>query len=190
MINTALQFTQDVLNQFLKNRYGLDENKVLLNVLIEGSGSLPEKNQNKVVISLINIEKENLKPFYVHNQKLPNGNYSDITPSERFNLDILVSANFDDYNESLKFLEAVILFFQVHTVLDPASYSTFPEGLSKLEYAIEKLGYLQMHNLWTAMGAKYQPSVVYKLRLITIQGNEAIGVIPAVSDSGNEAKQK
>ena len=189
MINTALQFTQDVLNQFLRNRYGLDENKVLLNVLIEGNGSVPEKNQNKVVMSLINVEKETLKPFYGGNQKLAGGGYADTNPSERFSLDILMSSNFDDYNEALKFLEAVILFFQVNVVLDANSYSDFPPGLVKLLYSIERLTYHQMQSLWTSMGAKYQPSVVYKLRLITIQGGEATGVIPSVSNSANESRQ-
>jgi hypothetical protein len=43
-----------------------------------------------------------------------------------------------------------------------------------------------MHSLWTAMGAKYQPSVIYKVRLITIQGNEAEGFVPAISQVATE----
>lgn len=188
MINKALQFTNDVLDQFLRNRFGLDENKVLLNNLIEANGTLPQINQNKVVISLINIEKETIKPFYVRNQKLENGNYAHVNPSERYNLDILISSNFDDYNETLKFLNAVILFFQANAVLDGASFSRIPRGLNKLEFEIEKISYHQMQSLWTAMGAKYQPSVIYKMRLVTLQANEADGYIPAVSKLSNLAR--
>jgi hypothetical protein len=186
MINKALQFTNDVLDQFLKNRFGLDDSKSLLNTLIEASGSLPQSNQNKVVISLINIEKETTKPYYVRHQKTGNGNFSEISPAERYNLDILISSNFDDYNETLKFLNAVILFFQVNPVLDATSFSTIPPGLAKLDFEIEKITYHQMQSLWTAMGAKYQPSVIYKMRLVTIQGDETTGFTPASSNISNE----
>jgi len=185
MISKALQFTNDVLDQFLRNRFGLDESKVLLNNLIESNGSVPQINQNKVVISLINIEKETLKPFYVRNQKLANGNYSDQNPSERYNLDLLISSNFDDYSETLRFLNAVILFFQIHNTLDAHSFSGIPAGLNKLEFENEKISYHQMQGLWTSMGAKYQPSVIYKMRLVTIQGNETEGFTKAVSKTSN-----
>ena len=112
MIAKALQFTKDVLDQFIKNRYGLDESKVL---------------------------------------------------------------------------NSAILFFQIHPMLDSSAYSTIPAGLHKLEYEIEKLGYHQMHSLWTAMGAKYQPSVIYKVRLITIQGNEAESFAPGVTQTSTVA---
>ncbi|HWY37683.1 MAG TPA: DUF4255 domain-containing protein [Bacteroidia bacterium] len=187
MITQALQFTNAILDQFLKNRFGLSESKVLLNNLIEGNGSIPEINHNKVVISLINIEKETARPFYVRNQKLGNGNYSDISATERYNLDLLISSNFDDYSESLKFLDAVILFFQATPSPDAASYSGIPAGNTKLEFEIEKVTYHQMQNLWTAMGAKYQPSVIYKMRLVTVQANEAEGFTPAISGIANMA---
>lgn len=180
MINTALQFTKEMLDQFLRNRYNLDESKVLLNCLIESNGQVPQINQNKVVISLINLEKETLKPFYVRNQKMSNGNYAEVSPSERYNLMVLISANFDDYSETLKFLDAVILFFQMNPSLDVHSSANIPAGLNKLEYEIEKITYHQMQGLWTAMGAKYQPSVIYKTRLVTVHGGETDGFTPGI----------
>jgi hypothetical protein len=187
MISKALQFTNDSLDQFLRNRFSLDESKVVLNNLIEGNGSLPLINQNKVVISLINVEKETAKPFFNRNQQLPDGAYSDVNPSERYNLVILISANFDDYSETLKFLNAAILFFQINQVLNATTSSAIPAGLNKVEFEIEKITYHQMQSLWTAMGAKYQPSVIYKMRLVTIQGDETEGFTPAVSRTSNTA---
>jgi hypothetical protein len=181
MISKALQFSKDILDQFLKNRFGLDESKVLLNNLIDSDGSIPSINKNKVVMSLINVEKETNKQFYGRNKKIANGNYSEIQPYERYNLDMLVSSNFDDYSETLKFLNASILFFQIHPAVDSSSFSGIPKGLHKLEFDIEKISYHQMHSLWTAMGAKYQPSVIYKIRLVTIQGNETDGFTTGVS---------
>lgn len=185
MISKALQFTNDVLDQFLKTRFGLDESKVLLNNLIDTNGAIPEINQNKIIISLINIEKETAKPFYNRNQQLANGSYANINPAERYNLDVLISSNFDNYSETLKFLNAVILFFQINNSLDSNTSANIPLGLERLEFEIEKITYHQMQSLWTAMGAKYQPSVIYKMRLITIQGDEVSGFAPEVSQTSN-----
>lgn len=179
MISNALQFTCDLMAQFLKNRMGLDENKVLLNNLIEGNGSLPQENQNKIIVSLINIEKETARPFYSNNHKLNDEKFANINLSERYNLDVLISANFENYNETLKFLDEVLLFFQINRSID-SSTSILPDGIPKLEFEIEKITYHQMQSLWTAMGAKYQPSVIYKIRMISIQANEADRFIPAI----------
>jgi hypothetical protein len=181
----SLQFTTTVLDQYIKNKYQLDESKVILNNVIDNNGAIPTKNENKIVVSLINIEQETLQPFYIRNQKLANGNYGDLNPSQRFNLDLLVTSNFDDYNESLKFLNAVIQFFQSYVVLDATNFSNIPAGLNKLEFEIEKLNYNQMHSLWTAMGAKYQPSIVYKTRLITIQSYDNESFTPAINQIEN-----
>lgn len=185
MIGPALQFTHQILDQFLRNRFGLDESVVILNNVVDSTGAVPVANQNKVVISLLNIDKETNRPFYNINKKLSSGSYADMNTTERFNLDILISANFDAYAETLKFLNAAILFFQVNPGLDASTSSSIPAGLNKLEFEIEKITYHQMHSLWTAMGAKYQPSVVYKIRLITIQGNEPSGITPAVGSYAN-----
>lgn len=189
MINKALQFTSDTLDQFLKNRFALDETKVILNKLIDSDGQIPSINQNKVIISLINVERETTKAYNSWNHQMSDGSFVNMNPAERFNLDILISANFDDYNETLKFLNAVILFFQVNTSLSVNSSSAIPKGLNKLEFDIEKLSYQQMNNLWSAMGAKYQPSVIYKMRLLTIQGFEAEGFVGAVTAMVNQVTQ-
>ena len=146
MIYQSLHFTNKLLGQFLNNRFRLDEDKIILNYLIDPNGSIPKLNPNKVVLSLINVEKETNQPFYTRNQKLESGNYSSFNLVERYNLDLLISCNFDDYNESLKFLGAIIYFFQINNYLDSSSSSAPPEGLSKLEFEYEKISYHQMHS--------------------------------------------
>jgi hypothetical protein len=188
MINDALQFATGVLDQFLKRQFSLDESGLVLNRVVEQDGSVPAINQNKLVLSLINIDNETNRPYYVRNETLPDGRYSNVSLSERFNLYLLFSSNFADYAEGLKFLNAAILFFQVHTYLDAATYPQMPEGLTKIEFDIEKLTYHQMHSLWTSMGAKYLPSVIYRMRLITIKGNDVTGFTPAIKGTTNSVK--
>lgn len=187
MITKALEFTCEVLDQFLKNRFALDESRVMLNNLMDPQGNIPLANQNKLVISLINIEKESARPFYIRQEKTKNGSYTDVQLSGRFNLDVLFSSSFDDYRESLKFLDAAMLFFQVFPVLESTSFSNIPAGLGKLEFDVEKITYHQMQGLWTSMGAKYQPSIIYKMRMITIRGDEALGFTPSVKQTAQGA---
>ena len=177
MIDTTLHFTANAVNQFVRNKFGLDESKVLINSIVDQDGSVPKANQNKLVISLINVVQETNKRYYNTNrkQRLHNGDFSDVNPSECYNIDILLSSNFQDYKESLKFLNAGILFFQTYHMIDSTSFSDLPEGISKLEYDIEKISFFEIHNLWSAMGAKYVPSVIYRMRLITIDSDQATG---------------
>lgn len=183
MLGTTLQFVCDALDQYIQHQFGLDETKVVLNGLIESNGSVPSANQNMVVVSLINIEKETAKAFYGRYQRQADGQFSDMNPYERYNLDLLISAGFDNYKETLKFLSATMAFFQANACMDMNSYSNMPQGLPKLEFEIEKINYQDMQGLWTAMGAKYQPSVIYKMRFLTIQAAEVQGFAPAVAQS-------
>lgn len=187
MMDTALQFTASSVDQFIRNKFDLDESQVLLNNIIEADGSTPKSNQNKLVISLINIVQETNKQYYNRNQRLPNGGFSNTQPSERYNLDILLSASFDDYQESLKFLNAGILFFQTYPAVESTSFSNLPEGIDRLEFDIEKTSFFEIHNLWSAMGAKYMPSVIYRMRLVTISSDNTTGFTPPVTETTSNA---
>lgn len=186
MILKALQFTNRTLNQFLKNKFGLSDDVVVTNKIIDQNGTVPIENQNKVIITLIHVEQETVKSFYRKNKQLNDGNYENKPLDERYNLYLLVAPNFEQYNETLKFLNATIQFFQIKGVLDANTSSKIPKGISRLEFEFEKGdGYLQMHNLWSALGAKYQPSVIYKMRLVTIVSDEINAFESSVNVTSN-----
>ncbi len=186
MILKALQFTNRTLNQFLKNKFGLSDDVVVTNKIIDQNGTVPIENQNKVIITLIHVEQETVKSFYRKNKQLNDGNYENKPLDERYNLYLLVAPNFEQYDETLKFLNATIQFFQINGVLDANKSSKIPKGISRLEFEFEKGDdYLQMHNLWSALGAKYQPSVIYKMRLITIVSDEINAFESSVNVTSN-----
>ncbi len=189
MLEKALQFTCSVLDQYLRTKFGLTDSSVVINNVINADGSVPIENKNKIVISLLNIEQETNKQFYGRTNKTNEGSYTDVNPAERYNLDVLFSSSFQEYSETLKFLNATLEFFQANTIIDRGTYSSLPEGVNKLDFDIEQISYHQMHSLWSAMGAKYQPSIIYKLRLITIQSNEVIAVLPSVNAQDSEVQQ-
>ncbi|CAM1367301.1 conserved hypothetical protein [Tenacibaculum sediminilitoris] len=189
MIFKSLHFTSNMLNQFLKNKFGLSDNVVVTNKIVDQNGTVPIENQNKVIITLIHVNQETVKPYYNKNRQVNNGSYANKSLEERYNLYILISPNFEDYNEVLKFLNASIQFFQINTALDAHTSSNIPKGISRLEFEFEKGdGYQQMHNLWSALGAKYQPSVIYKMKLISISSEEIKGFIPEIIATSNTSE--
>lgn len=187
MIEKAFQFTAKTLNQYIKNKFVLDDNPVIINRIIEQDGKIPVKNQNHIVLSLIHVEEETTKQFYNRTASVPDGNYVKKPVSNRYNLFMLVTPNFDDYNEALKFLSVTMQFFQTNELIDVTKYANIPPEIGRLEFEFQKGdGYMQMQNLWTALGAKYQPSIIYKIRMITIASDEIEGFETKIDDiSGN-----
>ena len=189
MISKALQFTNTSLNQFLKNKFGLSDDVVVTNRIIDQNGTVPVENQNKVIISIVHVGQETVKSFYNRNNRMANGNYENKPIGERYNIYILIAPNFEEYNETLKFLNASIQFFQINGALDANTSSTIPKGITRLEFEFEKGdGYLQMHNLWGALGAKYQPSVIYKMKLISIASNEVRSFEAEITGTSNTTR--
>lgn len=191
MIEKALQFTGKALNQFVKKKFGIDDDVVIMNPIIDQTGAVPKENQNKIIISLIHVEQENTKQFYNNNQRMDNGNYARVPLSHRYNLFTLITPNFDNYIEALKFLDAAIQFFQINQTVDATKNAEIPPELKRLDYEFQKgENYMQMQNLWQALGAKYQPSVIYKLRLVTIVSDEVTGFDQAVTQINTQTDEK
>jgi hypothetical protein len=85
------------------------------------------------------------------------------------NLFILFSTNFTGQlvKESLKFISVIIGFFQNNNVFTSEEYPDMKND--KLIFEIFNLNFLEQNNLWASMGAKYVPSILYKVRMIVIE---------------------
>jgi hypothetical protein len=186
MIDVALVFVRQVLDQYLVASFGQENGIVVLNNLINSDGQIPEKNKNKIVITLVNLEYETNKQFY-GGQRRDEDQFSQVNPVLYFNLDILISASFDEYSESLKLLTAIIGFFQENLAFSRANNPTLPEGISLLKFEIENSSSVKMQNLWTALGAKYLPSIIYKIRHVAVQGGQIKGSSAVIQDVSGSA---
>lgn len=176
MLNYSLIAIKQKLQQNLQNHYGLDEDIVVLNQLVEQDGSVPQKNHNKMVITLLNMTQESTQQYVNSNKKQLGQRFINTNPSINFNLYLLFTACFDDYEESLKFLNSTIIFFQANPSISDRVEQSQSALRNILKFEIENASHLEIHNLWSAMGAKYRPSILYKVRYISIQGDELTGV--------------
>lgn len=188
MIDVSLDYVRKALDQNLITTFGLDGSVVVLNNVVDANGNSPQKNQNKLVVTLVNLEYETSKQFYggYGSQRWDANQVSRVNPAVCFNLDILISANFDEYTEALKFLTAAIRFFQENLAFTRTNNPTLPEGISALKFEIENTPSTKTYHLWNSLGAKYMPSIVYKIRHVSIDSEQVKGSPATVQNTSAE----
>lgn len=139
----------------------------------EGKWAIPS---GKIGMSIINVEEERIIKDQVFEHRNTNGVYERYNPEIRLNLYVLFCANFVNagnetsiYGEGLKQLSNVISFFQGKNVFTPDNTPDMDSKLKKLIVEIYSYSFEQQYNFWSILGAKYLPSVLYKVRLVSFQ---------------------
>ena len=182
MIDKALNFLLEELNGFLGRRFQSSENVVVLSSLVNLDGTVPLPIENKVILTLANIERETMAANAGGPSRFLDGPSSRVSPPLNLNLYVLVAANFgNNYAESIKFLANAVAFFQAKPVFTSQGSATFPRELERLSFEMVNMDFSQMNNLWAALGSKYLPSVVYKVRMLTIQEAWVSDRVPGIS---------
>jgi hypothetical protein len=176
MIDKALKFLTDEMNAYLDLQNGGsigDQLIVLTNVANDSGGwAIPAQ---KLGVSLINIEEEKIFKDQQTQFRNANGEFEQYNPEIKLNLYMLVCANFvsengdDKYEQGLKQLSRVVSCFQGKNVFTPDNSPSMDPELKKLIVELYSYSFEQQYNFWTILGAKYLPSVLYKVRLLAYQ---------------------
>ncbi|MDL5045435.1 DUF4255 domain-containing protein [Oscillatoria amoena NRMC-F 0135] len=190
MIHSALNFLTQEVNRYLNLKTGgaMSDLAVLTSVANSKGLAIPNKT---IGVSLINIEEDRVSKDQQVKVRNTAGGFDNRNPDIYLNLYVLFSANFtnneladtgDDYIEGLKQLSNIIGFFQSKSVFTPVNsplMATLAPEIPKLVLELFSFTFEQMNNFWSVVGTNYLPSVLYKVRMITIQENsiEPAGLI-------------
>jgi len=190
MIAKTLSFITDLLNQELKLTFGIDEDKVVASSLINPDGSIASNIENKIVVSVINLEHETTRKHLSAYVKDGSQNFGKVAPPVQLNLYVLVSANYDstNYLEANKMLSAVIGVFQAHPYFTKESNPSMQKPLEKLTFEIYNLPINELSHIWSGIGAKYVPSIIYKIRMLAIREDIIHKEVPGITGLGTGAK--
>jgi hypothetical protein len=185
MIDAAISLIAGQLNEFLKRTFDLDEDAVVISNLLEQDGSVATHTNNKLVLFVVNIERESL-PFRSSNS-VPVGAERVVVsnPPVFLNLYLMVASNFPgkNYLEALKFLSNAIRFFQARASFDHRNTPDLDPGIEKLTLEIENLNVQDLSTLWGALSGKYLPSVLYKLRMVALDTGDVLGQLDTIRDT-------
>ncbi|WP_051287004.1 DUF4255 domain-containing protein [Algoriphagus mannitolivorans] len=193
MIHSTLEFLAEEINSFVKLKVGdpLTKRVYLSGVTNESGIAIPDQSLG---LSLINIEEERTNKEQQSKFINSVGKVEKRNPEIQLNLYALITANFqnkpnltqtEDYSEGLKQLSYAIAFFQsknVFTQENSPAMASFDPKLKKIIVELYSYSFEQLYNFWSVVGAKYLPSVLYKIKTIQIQEN-------ALQESGEPIEQ-
>lgn len=179
MIFETLEFIEDALQRYINEvESSTNSSIVALNniAMAHELGGAGESMDNKIIISLINLEEEKtLKNS--SNYRIEKGQTIYQNPAVNLNLFVLFSSlNIKRYEDSLKRLARIIEFFQWKKELSFSTDSNL-DGVSKeiqIFPDLYSLTFDQLNNLWGLLGGKQVPFVMYRIRLVSLDAQKTL----------------
>src|SRR5258708_20429482 len=168
MIEQDLDCLADELDSHLSSVLMTTEKTVALSGLVNPDRSLSPATENKTVITLINLQKEpssqiNLGPRPASPPATTNW-------LQNAKIHLLLSSNCTNYTEGLKILSIALSYLQDKSVFTATNTPGLPSGIERITIEQENLSFQELSNIWTMLGAKYVPSVVYKVTVLPTSG--------------------
>lgn len=162
MIHNIVSTLVNQLNEFIRNELGLADDMVIVSNLMDIKGGSLMQIENKVCVFIQNIEEEKM---------LKNTSFqanAGMAPPMFINIYVVVAANFPEpnYREALRYISMAIEFFQGKPLFDRSNTPELPPSVDKIALEYYNQSIQDLNNLWSLIGAKYIPSVVYKVKLL------------------------
>lgn len=198
MIYETLQIIKEQLDNYL-SAAGLTNLVVLENIaLLESSSDNAENIKGKVVLTLLNLEEEsalkNTPSFKIRDGKTEYRN-----PPVHLNIYLLISANCDAYDKSLRCISKTIQFFQGKKVFTSTNtvYNRTNVAFDVLDYfkfilELHTLSLEELNYVWGTLGGRQLPSVIYKIQVLEIEQDIKLstsGVITHIGADLNDINQ-
>lgn len=185
MIDKALRFLADEINQYLKTKLSFLGDKIILdNISRLNDASNNTNATNKVILSLVNIEEDRLYKNPENFTKTDDNKVVYKNPPVPVNVYCVFAFNHGEndteftnhYEEGLMYISYIIRFFQHRNVFTPQNSPSLDPGIEKMIADLHSLGFEQLNHLWAILGGKYLPSVMYKFRLLILDEDLQQGI--------------
>lgn len=170
MIHEVLPAVVSELNNYLASRLDAESDKVIIGNLVNQDGSIGLKEENKVICSLINIERDGSRQMYLPGQN----------PPVAINLFVIFYAYFSptNYLEALKFISGVITFFQSRSSFDSSDTPNLPSEADKILFEIENIPWRELGSVVQYLGINYTPLIIYRVRTLKMEEDTLNDFIP------------
>ncbi|MCG2418352.1 DUF4255 domain-containing protein [Aequorivita sp. F47161] len=179
MIYETLEILKDEVSKYLELKT-TDSNLVVLDNISKYDDPDINTMNNKVVLSLLNIEEETALKNNP-NFKIKNGETVYKNPAVHLNIFALFSANRSTYTSSLTNISYIIEFFQskkiftqINTPLNPAVPALANIKEFKFLAELYTPTFEQLNHIWGSLGGKALPAVVYKISVVKIESSSVL----------------
>jgi hypothetical protein len=196
MIESALLVLTRQVQGFLARDPVLEagaQDKIHLTNIIDPDNASVTIPDESLGLCLVNIEEERVTKAQRASTLSADGLITYLNPELKLNLFVLIAANCSQYRTGLTLLSSAIRFFQSKNVFDHDNTPELDAGIQKLIVEMCTLTFEQQNHLWASLGAKYLPSVLYKVRMLVVQEGlvtEQQHPIVAVNSIGRDASER
>lgn len=197
MIAEALSVLLGQLNQYLDQLDGsasVDARPAVIgNVAQLDITEVSNALENHLVLTLVNVAEETTLKNGRNFTSRPNGVVDYHNTPLHVNLFLLFTANFRNYETSLKRLSQLMTFFQGKRTFTPINSPQKNTGrLADFSLTLDllSLNFEEVNHLWGSLGGKQLPFAAYEGRLITLQDDRVLeggGYIREIEVNGRDA---
>ena len=186
MIHEVLPAIVHELNRFLMSKHNMTEEKAILSHLVNADGSIAVQESDKIIVTLLNIETERSKSNTGTYKATSSGGFTKLNPAVDINIYVLFSAYFssENYVEGLKFISSVIAFFQSRQGIFSTQNTASLNGvIDRISAEMVSTELKDQSAIWAGIGAKYLPSVLYRLKTLSIEHQLPSAEIAAIKST-------
>ncbi|XXX71807.1 DUF4255 domain-containing protein [Sorangium sp. So ce134] len=141
----------------------------------EAADSL-ELKLGAVTLLLVNLEEDHtLRPADPFRLTLPDGTTQRVQPAIQMNAYVLFAARFKEYEQGLRCISMILQFFQGRRVLDHENTPALSGRIERLTMELLTLPLSELNQLWGVLRSAYQPSLLYKVRMVVFQEEDGLG---------------
>lgn len=164
MIDRALACLAKELDAHLQAKAGAGPGTVVLDRVVDDNGlwAIPD---DSVGMMLVNVQSDRVPKAPAAAGPLELGGPSASGPALHLSLWVLLAAQSREYPAALQHLSHTLAFFATHPLFTRASHPALGEGVDSVEVVLEPLDWEQLDQLWSFVGGRQVPSVVYRVRV-------------------------
>ena len=174
MIGDVLKFLKDRLNAVLPRDVPENAAEDLFVYVGSNKDDVVSFKSDAVSLLLIRIEEDTaLRQPDPYSRVSAEGAHQRVSPEIRMNLWVLFVARFpDDYGRALRHLSDLIHYFQGHRVFNHENSAELNEHISQLILELATPSFAEQNEIWGALRSAYQPSALYKVKMIVFRDEE------------------
>ena len=146
MIDQALTFLRDELAAYILARTNSNNVEVKLSKLVNESGKYAF-GEETIALSVVHLEEDRTFKSQLPEYTYINGQNVRLEPELKFNVHLMIAANFTVYAQAWKAISLVLAFFQSHSSFSSQEYPGLNPQFYKINVVLASLTYEQQNQI-------------------------------------------